>query len=163
MKQIKKETPHIFVRISDYEKYDYIEEHNNILKKEGYVWLLKIGKTINRKYLSDVVKSNGGIILKTTAKKGNKFYYADLLDTDINNDDNPIYPKYYDEYLYYSGYDISYAKENGFWFKISNLREISNDIVSKFILNGNKKEMLDYAINTRVVHMYVSNKEDINI
>ena len=163
MKKIKKDTPHLFLRLGDYEQYDYIDEHKKIDVETGSVWLLKIGKTINKDFLKKIVESKGGIILKKSASKGNQFYYADLIDINILNDDNAKYPKYYDEYLYFEGLNIEDVKKNGYWFKISNIREISNDVVSKFIINSNDKSVLDYALKTRVVHMYIRNCEEICI
>lgn len=163
MKIIKKETPHLFLRIGDYEHYDYIDEHMKVYKQYGYVWLLKIGKTINKEYLKSIIEKKGGILLKKPAKKGNQFYYADLISIDINCDKDIKYPSYYDEYLYYEGFNLDDVKKNGYWFKITNIRKIDNDIVSKFIINSNNKSMIDYALNTRVVHMYIKNKCEIKI
>lgn len=163
MKIINKETPHLFLRIGDYEDYDYIDEHIKVEKQYGYVWLLKIGKTINKEYLKRIIETNGGIILKKTAKKGNQFYYADLLSVDINDEKEIKYPSYYDEYLYYEGFSIDDVKKNGYWFKLSNIRKINNDTVSKFIVNSNNKSMINYALNTRVVHMYIKNESELKI
>ena len=114
-------------------------------------------------YLKDIIDNKGGIILKKTAKRGNQFYYADLISIDAKSEKNIQYPKYYDEYLYYEGYNLEDIKENGYWFKISNIRKIDNNKVEHFIINSNKKSMLDYALNTRVVHMYIKNDIDLKI
>lgn len=163
MKKIKKDTPHIFLRIGDYLDYDYIDEHKKIDKEYGSVWMLKIGKTINKKYLDSIIETNGGVILKKSIKKGNQFYYADLISVDILNEKDIHYPKYYDEYLYYEGYRLEDILQSGYWFKLKNIREIDDDIVNKFIVNSNKKPMYSFATNTRVVHMYISNECDLEI
>ena len=162
MKKVLKDTPHIFIRLNDFEGNNYIEEHIKVEKKYGYTWLLKVGKTINKNYLNEIIEKKGGIILKSSVKRGNQFYYCDLMSIDPTNEEL-VYPDYYNEYFVYGGYENSNIKEIGYWFKIKNIREISDDLVSNFVINKGGKQMMDCAKFTRVVHMYIRNTKDISI
>ena len=124
---------------------------------------MKTGKSINSAYLKNIIEQKGGILLKTSAKKGNKFYFADLLSVDISLEKQMLFPNYYKEYLYYNGYELDDVKKSGFWFKIKNVREISENEVRSFIVTSNEKPIYDYAVKTRVVHMYIHNDNDLKI
>lgn len=164
MKHLTKETPHLFLRLNDFNGYNYIEEHKKVIEKEGFVWLLKVGKTINQEFVKKIIEGKGGIILKSSVKNGNKFYYCDLLDNQVPEKNTElIYPKYYDEYFESEAYDVEDMKKSGYWFKITNLKEIKESDVYKFRICKGHKPMLDCALYSRVVHMYVENREDMNI
>lgn len=159
---IKRNTPHLFVRLNNYENYDFIKEHKNVIKDNGYTWVLKIGKTINRDFINKMIEEKSAIIVKTPNKIGNKFYYCQLIPGDVHNE-KLVYPKYYDEYLYFEGFSLDTVKENGYWFKIKNMIEIPEEVVKKFVIIKSKKSMYECATKTRVVHMYIENTEEINI
>ena len=162
-KIIKKRTPHLFIRINDFNNNDYIEEHRKVIKKNGYTWMLKMGKTINREYLKDIVTEHGGIILKSSAKRGNKFYYAEVVSTDISKENKLVFPEYYEEYFDYEYYTLEQVKKDGFWFKITNIIDVDDEFVDNFIINNGEKPMLECALETRVVHMYISNKNQLEL
>ena len=161
--KIKKETPHLFIRLNNYENYDFIEEHRKSLEKNGHVWILKIGKTMNRDYIDKVIKENGGLIIKSTKSKGNQFYYCKVISADPNSETELKYPSYYDEYLYYEGYDIEQLKKNAYWFKIVSMIPIEYSTVDKFVVGKFNKKLTGLALETRVVHMYTKNREEITI
>lgn len=37
----------LLLRYSSYKKYDFIREHNSIIKNKGSVWMLKVGKCMS--------------------------------------------------------------------------------------------------------------------
>lgn len=164
MKQIKKETPHLFLRLNNFLNYSYLAEHKKVMDEKGYVWLLKIGKTINQDFVKRIIEEHGGIILKSSVKDGNKFYYCDLLDNKVPEDNTEFYyPEYYNEFCEYEAYDINELKKTGYWFKIANMREITEDDVYNFRICKGHKPMLDCALYSRVVHMYVENRIDMEL
>lgn len=152
---IKNGTHHIFLRLNDFRGNNYIEEHRNVIGKYGYTWLLKMGKTINKEYLENIIEEKGGVILKSSAKRGNKFYYASLESTDISKDDKLIYPEYYEEYFNYEHYSLEKVITEGHWFKINDMIELSDENVNKFVINKGRKPMYECAIETRVVHTHI--------
>lgn len=163
MKNLKQYTPHLFLRLNNFEEYNFIDEHKKLIESKGYVWLLKIGKTINQEFVKKIIEEGGGIILKSSAKNGNKFYYCDLLSNDINSENKIVYPEYYNEFFEYEAYNLEDLKKTGYWFKITNMRDITEDEVYKFRICKSHKPMLDSALYTRVVHMYVENDRDMKI
>ena len=162
-KIIKKGTPHIFLRLNDFNNNDYIQEHRKVIDKYGYTWLLKMGKTINKEYLNDIIRQNGGLILKSSAKRGNKFYYAEVISIDISNEEEIIYPEYYNEYFDYENYTIEQVKKDGYWFKITGIVDVDDEFIDNFIINNGGKPMFECALETRVVHMYISNKKETSL
>ena len=158
---IKKGTPCIFLRISDYGKYNQMQEHIDCCKKNGYVWMLKVGQKPNESYIKEVIKSGGVIITKSTAKYGHKFYCSKILS--IVPDDKLIYPDYYNEFMDYNFYDIETLKNDGFWVKVSEFVELSNEKVDKFVTSSTKRSLLECGTKFRVTHMNVEPIEDIKI
>ncbi len=159
--KINKEKPCLFIRLTNYEDYSFIKEHEKVIKEKGHVWILKIGQKVNPQYLSKVLEEHGLLIMKTPAKEGHKFYACELKDIDPNNID--IYPEYYNDFLYYNGYDIETFKEVGYWFKIDEMKEIPDSTVEKFEVSSTKSNLLKVGKETRVVQMYVEPKDNITI
>ena len=161
--KIKKDTPHLFIRLNNYEHFNFIDEHKKCLEDKGYVWILKIGKTINRNYINDIIESGGGLIIKSTKKDGNQFYLCRVLSANPEDDKELYYPEYYNELFYYEGYNLNDLKRNAYWFKIDSMIPIDYNIVDKFVVGKFNKRLTSLALETRVVHMYTKNKEDITI
>ena len=161
--EIKKETPHLFIRLNNYDNFNYIDEHIKCINEKGYVWMLKMGKTINRNYIDDVIKSGGGLIIKSSKKDGNQFYYCNIISVDPKAEKELFYPKYYDELFYYEGYKLETLIENAYWFKINSIIPINYSIVDKFVVGKNNKKLTNLASETRVVHMYTKNIDEIAI
>ncbi len=161
-KKVLAKTPHLFIRLNDFADYDFIEEHQKVIQKKGYTWLLKMGKSINQKFIEALYKNESAIILKTSAKKGNKFYYCKLLNKELK-EEKISFPDYYKEYLENDFISFEEALNNGFWFKVESITLMSYECANRFEIISSKKNMVDCAISTRVVHMYVENKEYIEI
>lgn len=160
--KIDKKKPHLFIRINNYDNYDYILEHKKVIERNGFTWILKIGKTINKDFIESLVKEKTGIIIKSSKKLGNKFYYCKVEDVDPHNK-KLIYPDYYEDYFWYEGYNLEDLVDNGYWFKITTMTEIPKNIVDKFVIIKSQKPLYDCATETRVVHMYIENNSAIEI
>lgn len=159
--KINKDRPCLFIRLTNYEDYSFIKEHEKVIKEKGHVWILKIGQKVNPTYLKKVIEEHGLLIMKTPAKEGHKFYACELKDIEPKNID--VYPDYYKEFLYFNGFDLDTFKEVGYWFMVEKMKHISDDIVEKFLVSSTKSNLLKVGKETRVVQMYVEPKEDVVI
>lgn len=159
--KIKRETPVLFVRISDYKKYNYVEEHKKVLDKNGYVWLLKIGKKSNENFVKKVLENGGGLIIKSTAKHGHNFYYCTFTTNKV--DDSLLYPDYYNEIFDDEYYDLEELKKSCSWFKIEKMVPLSEEQVKKFVVIKTRRNLLECGTMFRVNQMYLEADEDIII
>ena len=164
MKIIKKDTPVLFLRVSNYKNYDFIKEHMRVLKENGSVWILKIGRMMNLKFIDEVIEKDGGLILKSPVKSGNHFYYCKLTKDRLPEDESElIYPEYYTTFLDEQYYTIDDFKKDGYWYKIESMREIPEEKMYNFIFAKTKKELSKIALYSRVVNFYLISKKDFDI
>ncbi len=158
-KTIKAKTPVMFIRVPDYEDFDSIEEHIKILKKNKYVWMVKLGRYPNPKFLDILSKNNGLLLIKSTPKHGNKLY---LCEIDLNNTNAiDIYPEYYDDIFKYYGYNTSTVLKEFFWIKIKSFIPIKKEILNSFEIISTKTNLMDAVFNSRAPQVYAEAKEDV--
>ena len=158
--KIKKNTKGLFLKMSDYKNYDYSKEHFECYKKNGFVWMLKIGRSINPKTINEIIKNNGFLIIKSTVKNGNQFYLCKIEKCSI--DEEIIYPEYYNELFKNEYYDLEELKRNNTWIKINFMKPIEMDIVNKFIISSSQKPLIEGCM-FRISHIFIENIEDIEI
>lgn len=162
--KIKKETPHLFWRVSNYYDYDFIEEHKRTINQKGYVYALKLGRKVDSDFIKKVIEDDGAIIMKSPIKSGNKYYYCKVVDDKMpENKNDLIIPNYYDELLKYEGLSLEDFDESGRWFKIVSIKEIPEDTIYKFNFIKHDNPVTESAILSRTVHMYIKNPEEIEL
>ena len=160
---MKKNTKCLFLRIPAFTRtLDVVGEHIKCYEKNGYVWFMKMGQKPSEAFIKMVMENNGGIIFKSQAKFGNKFYYGDL--TSISPTlDNIAYPEYYNEIFKNMNMSIETTFENAIWFKIENIKELPIKKVNAF-QTEKEKSLYECATHLyQVSYMYVKTKEDIDI
>lgn len=158
---IKKETPCLFLRIpSFYRNLDVIEEHLKVYKEKKEVWIMKMGKKPNEDFIKEIINKNGGIIFKKASKFGNNFYFGKL--TSIRpNENNIVYPDYYNEIFNNMNRSLNVSFDDSVWFKVTDICELTKEEVDNFVT---KKETSLYDAAThlfQVAYMYVSSKNEI--
>jgi hypothetical protein len=159
---IEKDSKHIFIRLIDYKKNNFMEEHLKAFEKKGYVWILKMGKPSKIDYLKEVIENKGGLITKSTARNGNKFYYCKL--DSYTPDKTLYYPEYYKEIFEDGYYDISKPDSLGTWFKVTSITEIPDSTVNKFVTISTERSLLECGKKfNQVSQMHVKAKENIKI
>lgn len=158
--KIKKNTNNIFVRLVDYNKNDYLEEHLKIFSKNGYVWLLKMGKNVSPDFLNEVIKNNGGLIIKKTAKNGNDFYFCKFESNKY--DESTVYPEYYNEI--FNEYATSNKSSLGTWFKITEMKKLKVPDVKKFKTISTGRDLYECGTKfNQVSQMHVVLEQDLNL
>ena len=159
---IKKDTPCLFIRLGDYNKNDFLEEHLKTLKEKGEVWLLKMGKPVKENFIKYVAEQKGGLILKSTSKHGNKFYYCIFEPDDFM--DKKIFPDYYNDIFNDNYYFKSNLSELETWFKIKKIIYLNNEQVEKFKTISTDRSLYECGLKYhQVSQMHVKASCDINI
>lgn len=160
--KIKKDVPCIFIRLVDYNKNNFIEEHIKAFKKKGYVWLLKMGKPTKDSFMKEVLKSGGGLITKATARNGNQFYYCEV--ESCTPDDSLYYPDYYKEIFENGFYTESDITKIGSWFKIKSINPLSDKQVDNFKTISTNRSLLECGKKfNQVSQMHVKSDKDIEL
>ena len=160
--KIKKGTPCLFLRVSDFKRYNFIEEHLKVLKENNYVWLLKFGKNVKSDYLNKLKETNGGLILKSSPKNGNKFYYC--LYDNVEVDDSLLYPDYYDEVFEHENYSIDDLIKTQSWFRIIKIIPIPEKELKKIETTSSHKLLCESALKCHQVSQIKAEvTEEINI
>ena len=159
---IKKDCKCMFLRIpSFYRNLDVIEEHLDIFRKHKELWIMKMGKKPDQDYLEEVIKNNGGLIIKKASKFGNQFYFAKLESISPNN--KLIYPEYYNEIFKNMNKKLEDTFEDSVWFKVTEIYKLTMDDVGTFVT---KKGTSLYEAAThlyQVSYMYVNAKHSIKL
>ena len=160
---IKKDTPVIFLRIPNFErKYNIIDEHIKVLEKNGYVDLMKLGKRPNELRVTDLFKLKGYLILKSASKFGNKFYLCTV--EKINEQKKYCYPEYYNNIFYNMNSSLDKMKEEAFWIRITNMKEVESTIIDNFKTYSKKTSIYDSAMSLyQVSTMYGFAEKEMKI
>ena len=156
-KTLKAEESVLLIRVNDFEKYSFVDEHKKILKEHKNIWMLKTGRHLADRALR-CLNNTGWLILKEPKKSGDKYYICtvDAANTgSINN--NYIFPSYYEE-MADNGTPLQ-----GTWICISSLIAIPEEIVDKIELSKSHKKVKDVVNATRSPILYVESKTDLLI
>ena len=160
---IAKNQKMLLLRYNEYRKYDFIKEHSAILRQNGYVWLLKVGKSLPDKSVDSIMKCGGWIVFRGPKARGGRLYIAHCREY-FNGlpDGNMKYPRYYEEMI--EDEDTWFVDDlYGTWFCIDYLEERTLDISSHLFLLSNQKSVIDVLNATRSSVMYVFCDIDIRV
>lgn len=146
------DAPYLFLRMSNFNDNDFINEHSKIIKDNGYVWVLKMGRKINKEYLKEIIKNQTGLIIKKPSRSDNRLFYCKLESIDYDNSN--LFPDYYYDFLSYNGYKLSDLNNNSSWFKISEISLIPNDIIDNFVVSKNENDLKSAALNSRTPYIF---------
>lgn len=151
--KIKNNQKFLFLRMSNFQNFDFFEEHNKIIEEKGYVWILKMGRKIDKNYLKELIKNDSGIIIKKPSRLDDRLFYCKLESIDYDN--SSIFPDYYYDYLTYNGYKVSdLTNNNSCWFKISEISLIPESIADSLVVSKNNNSLKNAAINSRTPYIF---------
>lgn len=160
--KIKKNTNMLLFRFGNYKKNDFIESHMKVIDKDGYVWLLKLGKRTSIDRLNEILNAGGWIVLRSPKADGSKSYIARFSEFSEEEPSDMIYPSYYNDILgddsddgYYEGSRVCQ------WFRVDMIKPIEE--TSVFIMSKTGKAVDEVIETTRTAVMFVKNISDISI
>ena len=162
MKEIKENTQMLLFRFRDYKNTDFINEHLEIIHKEGYVWMLKVGKKTSESKLQQILNDGGWLILRSPKSDGSKMYIAHFTAFQCEEPGDMVYPTYYSDIINQDG-DSEYYSESAVqqWFRLEKIIPLSETTYPCFVLSKTAAAIDDVIKTTRTAVMFVSNKEKI--
>lgn len=155
---VKKGTDILLFRYSKYDHYDFLAEHNRILEKEGFVWVLKLGRKTNEPSIRNILSQGGTLILKSPKSEGGKYTLClfDLYSTDKPNP--ALYPKYYSEFI-----ESQYCETSYQWFRITKMLEMNDAQIEALRVKKNDMAVNEIIKATRTSVMFIYNDKDLII
>ncbi len=157
---IDKDTEMLLFRFSNYKSYSFIEEHISVLRKAGYVWMLKLGKRSSMEKLESIKERGGWLVLRSPKADGGKSYLTRFTEIVEGDPKDNTYPEYYDTFLNVTGEEeLYYSIEPAYqWFKIEFITSIDNKVTSCFVVAKTEKKLDDVINTTRTAVMFIKNK-----
>ena len=157
---INEETKMMLFRYNNYQKTDFIEEHKKILKKNGHVWMLKVGKKASKEKLDKILSDGGWMVLRAPKADGSISYIARFSEYLETQPIKAAFPAYYESFLNGEdsyGFDLSSEQ----WFKIEEIQELKDEDAAGLALEKTGKMVEDVIGTTRTAVMYITNKKVI--
>lgn len=150
----------LVLRFSTYKDYNFIEEHRRVIKDNGAVWILKLGKPVPAKTLCNILLESAGLILKAPKSIGGKYYYCQMLDAQNRKPtDEMKYPSYYEQLLA----DMYRLSMDGTWIKVNKFIELDKKSISSFKLISNDHQLDEVLSQTRTTMLYAYSERTITI
>ena len=141
----------LVLRFSNYKKYDFLQEHKNVINRDGATWFLKLGKPVPQKSLEEILAGSKSLILKSPKVQGDKYYYCKMLDARNTKPDSTMaYPDYYHELMD----DMFWFSFEGTWIKVNGFQELKDDEISKLRLVSNNRLLSEVLQQTRTTMLY---------
>lgn len=119
----------LYLRYSPSIKTDIIEQHKELIKKNGFVWYGKTGTVTSCKIIDEIFTALNPIIMLYSKPRT---YICDIDDFCLNKPKEG-YPSYYDDkYLCPSCY-----------FRLKSIEPIDNCILNKLFIRSSKRSLAD--------------------
>ncbi len=130
-----------------------IEEHQEVIRKNGYCWFGKIGVVPSKKALDDVLSRDNPIVMLYTR---NHAYECSLSEV-ITEKPEEGYPDYYETELFEQG---RYPKS---YYKLTSIKEIPIGELSKYVVVSSKNELMNTLNKSMSSYFYAEypNKEAV--
>lgn len=157
---IQKNKKILVLRYNEYKNYDFIKEHMKILKNQGCVWMLKLGRQIPDQSLRSVIEESGVVIFKSPKKAGNRYFIAQFNEfCNGRMENSEFYPNYYHE-MRKENYEVSL---NGTWLRVIDIAEAPMEVIEQLRLVKNQKKLIDVVGVTRTSMLYVTSSNDCEV
>jgi len=135
----------LLVRYSSIFQKDPIEDHINILKKNGYVWYGKYGASPSRKTIDQIKDSGFYYVILYSPKLGSYLAKIDLIQK--IKPENGM-PDYYGDYCY----------AFSLYFRIIQLVKLNPNFYTSFVTDSSN-EPASFSINQSMSGMFILRKE----
>lgn len=149
----------IVVRYSNKYENECILKHQEVIKREGFVWFGKCGNVIRKVNAENILsQENPKVILYS--KSGS--YICELKDISYEEQTKNI-PEYYknlrnskDE----CGYELF---KPSMYYALSSIKKINPDLLKKFVILKSGKNLYEIINKTMTTQMIIKSVSDINI
>lgn len=155
--KIKKGVNLLLFRFGNYKKYSFIDEHEKVIHKNKYTWILKSGKMPDSNKMKSIIDDGGWMIIKTPKSVGNHYYITQIQEIITKQPDDKVFPLYYSEFL-----NDSYNSEGeGMWLKVDSIKEIDSKMAEKLVLSNSGKNVCEVINRTMTSFMFVKTTSEI--
>ena len=157
MIEINENTSHLFFRYMNIRNRKFILEHRAVLINNGYTWIGKFGKKINRLKVGEIFQDhNAGVLLiRSPRSEGDRYYICQVLAFCFDEPKDGVFPEYYNTDIEKSDIDV--------WFKVSSINEVSDDIVDSFNCSSNNESIRKTSDKTMTSYMFIKTIRPIKI
>lgn len=148
---IKANNPTLVLRYTQFQRYSFIKEHEGVIKKEGYTWMLKTGRKIPLSSLNNICQSGGFVVLKAPKKAGGMYHIAVISEYKNGMPDTLFkYPEYYKELTN----ETNIHPLEGTWLRVDRIIELPSEYIENLLLCRNHNKVVDVISATRTSVMY---------
>lgn len=150
----------LLLRYNNYKNNDFIEAHNGVVDKNGYSWMLKIGKDITKFKLEQVMSDGGLLILKAPKSAGGLYYISTIIEYYFGeNKKDMVFPGYYHDMVN----DVNLWQMSGLegsWLKVERIVPLPDGFEKNLTLVSNSKKVDEVVKRTRSSMLYVQSEID---
>ncbi len=112
-----------------------ISAHEEIIKRQGYVWYGKMGTPVSQKAIDNIMSMDNPKILLIRSGKPERYWaYIKEINTTIPEDTENI-PSYY----------RNTTEKFKTWFKVESFEEAPKDIMKNFVVSSSKQLLSDVS------------------
>lgn len=162
--KIQAKTEMLLFRYNNYKKTAFIDEHRAVMKENGYVWMLKVGKRSSLEKLQEIKEKGGWMALRSPKADGSKTYFARFTEVSEETPSDMTFPEYYDEILTENQvFTEGYAPVTHQWFKIEFMSEAENEAAEQLVLSKTLKPVDEVITTTRTAVMFIHNVKALSL
>ena len=151
----------LLFRFKNFRDCRFIKEHLSVLRKNDYVWLLKVGKKTSISKLHSILKDGGWMLLRAPKNERGEYFLARYEEISEIEPVDGIYPKYYREILEADNDEVFGYEPTYQWFKITYLKELDKEYDDIFVLSKTGKNINRIIPTTRTAIMFIKTVTDI--
>lgn len=162
--RINENTKMLLFRFNNFGNNSFIAAHTDVLQKNGYVWMLKLGKRSSMDKLNDIKENGGWLVLRSPKADGGKSYITQFSKMLEEEPEDMVYPSYYAEILNESDEQSYYNPNIAYqWFKIELIAELTESNVETLVISKTGKSVNAVIETTRTAVMFIQNSKQISI
>lgn len=153
----------LLLRYNNYGNTDFINEHKSVIDKNGFTWVLKIGKEIPNQKLNRVLEEGGVLFFRAPKASGGTYHIAKVEDYAYGKapKDN-IFPEYYHQ-MENDRKMWQLVNLQGTWLRISTIDPLPEGMESALRLVSNSKMVSEVVTSTRSSVLYVTSDRELLI
>ena len=144
----------VCLRYADFKGIDTIEEHNELIEKQGYAWFGKAGSKPKVDRL-DIMLENKPAFIILKSKVG--YFICEFEEYSLDRPNDGDYPEYYKDHVL-SDMHIS------MWFKILKIKKVLDTMkMEKIVVSSSKRTVPDVIRHSMSSSFYTKAIENIEV
>ena len=155
----------LLFRYSNYGNNSFIQEHRSVIDKNGYVWMLKLGKRSSIEKITTIKNAGGWMVLRAPKSEGGISYIASFSEFSETFPDKLSCPEYYDEIIQGLNDDETLYITNPTlqWFKLNCIVRLDEQMSKNLVVSKTGKAVDEVIETTRTAVMYIKNVKKMTL